>query len=574
MQNQVITSFMETIKMGYIFNMRSNVTILETFISTLFFLGITYIISNEDFVDKLMMFFSELYYKRCNSILLEGKRCFRTTDYNTRSDQLFSNRFNAVWHFIAKNNERNKSIYSLKEFANSSNIYDENGDPYAIPEKYGFRSRHDRIKKSTRSRDIFIVNQKKKFVLAPDILCRVLFINEQHERKSNKQTMSNTETIRLVIFSYNKSLIDITAFIDNMTNDYISDIQDTRINKRYIYSFIGRNPKENDDYTDSRFEVWEECEFTSSRNFDNLFFDDRTKLVEKIKFFNENNDWYNKEGHPYTWGLGLSGPPGTGKTSIIKCIANMLNRHLIIIPLNKIKTQREFSQYYFESRYNKDNEPNSINFDNKIIVFEDIDCMTDIVKKRNNLQTGLCIDDNFSTNSLLKKLIKKINKNGKNSKSRYTGRDGNDNDEDDDDIVETDFTILNNSPKSDCLTLSYLLNIIDGIRETPGRILIITSNNYDSLDEALIRPGRIDFTLKMNNASVSTINNMFAHYYNISLAEFITDKLDKLDINRDLLRDHIISPAEVVNARLCSKTPEEFIITIFNILKKKQPVID
>ena len=29
---------------------------------------------------------------------------------------------------------------------------------------------------------------------------------------------------------------------------------------------------------------------------------------------------------------------------------------------------------------------------------------------------------------------------------------------------------------SDDLTLSFLLNIIDGIRETPGRILIITSN--------------------------------------------------------------------------------------------------
>ena len=54
-------------------------------------------------------------------------------------------------------------------------------------------------------------------------------------------------------------------------------------------------------------------------------------------FFINNKDWYNKEGNPYTFGLGLSGPPGTGKTSIIKCIANMLNRHLIVIPLNKIK---------------------------------------------------------------------------------------------------------------------------------------------------------------------------------------------------------------------------------------------
>ena len=56
--------------------------------------------------------------------------------------------------------------------------------------------------------------------------------------------------------------------------------------------------------------------------------------------------------------------------------------------------------------------------------------------------------------------------------------------------------------------ISYLLNIIDGIRETPGRILIITSNNYDSLDDALIRPGRIDYSLRMNNASNITLSKM------------------------------------------------------------------
>ena len=60
---------------------------------------------------------------------------------------------------------------------------------------------------------------------------------------------------------------------------------------------------------------------------------------------------------------------------------------------------------------------------------------------------------------------------------------------------------------------------------------------------------------------------MFEHYYNVSLDEFIKDKPN---INRDILRDHIISPAEVVNARLYSKTPDEFISTILSIFKKKQ----
>ena len=56
----------------------------------------------------------------------------------------------------------------------------------------------------------------------------------------------------------------------------------------------------------------------------------------------------------------------------------------------------------------------------------------------------------------------------------------------------------------DKINLAFVLNLIDGIRETPGRIIIITSNYYNKLDAALIRPGRIDITLNMKNASCET----------------------------------------------------------------------
>ena len=35
------------------------------------------------------------------------------------------------------------------------------------------------------------------------------------------------------------------------------------------------------------------------------------------------------------------GPPGTGKTSVIKSIAKHTNRHIIDVPLNKVKTVKE-----------------------------------------------------------------------------------------------------------------------------------------------------------------------------------------------------------------------------------------
>jgi chaperone BCS1 len=42
------------------------------------------------------------------------------------------------------------------------------------------------------------------------------------------------------------------------------------------------------------------------------------------------------------------------------------------------------------------------------------------------------------------------------------------------------------------VTLSGLLNMLDGVSSQEGRILIMTTNHIEHLNEALIRPGRSD----------------------------------------------------------------------------------
>lgn len=42
------------------------------------------------------------------------------------------------------------------------------------------------------------------------------------------------------------------------------------------------------------------------------------------------------------------------------------------------------------------------------------------------------------------------------------------------------------------VTLSGLLNCLDGVTSTEARILFMTTNYLDRLDPALIRPGRVD----------------------------------------------------------------------------------
>jgi SpoVK/Ycf46/Vps4 family AAA+-type ATPase len=86
-------------------------------------------------------------------------------------------------------------------------------------------------------------------------------------------------------------------------------------------------------------------------------------------------------------------------------------------------------------------------------------------------------------------------------------------------------------------TLDDLLNLVDGIRENTGRILIITSNFYHKLDSALIRPGRIDITLKMDNASRQTIAQMYERYYGEPIPANVLDRIP----------DRKYSSAEVVN---------------------------
>ncbi len=63
------------------------------------------------------------------------------------------------------------------------------------------------------------------------------------------------------------------------------------------------------------------------------------------------------------------------------------------------------------------------------------------------------------------------------------------------------------------VTLSGLLNVLDGIGSREGRIIFLTTNHPERLDPALVRPGRIDRKIELGYATAGQASRMFRWFF-------------------------------------------------------------
>ncbi|KAF8857836.1 hypothetical protein BDZ45DRAFT_714766 [Acephala macrosclerotiorum] len=63
------------------------------------------------------------------------------------------------------------------------------------------------------------------------------------------------------------------------------------------------------------------------------------------------------------------------------------------------------------------------------------------------------------------------------------------------------------------VTFSGLLNALDGVAAGEERIAFLTTNHIDRLDEALIRPGRVDMTVRIGEATRYQAAEMWNRFY-------------------------------------------------------------
>ena len=195
-------------------------------------------------------------------------------------------------------------------------------------------------------------------------------------------------------------------------------------------------------------------------------------LESYLSNFKNNKELYEKMGIAYKSGLILSSVPGCGKSSSIVAIATYLNTDIYYLDLGKIMTNHELKLCI---DYIK------VNSQKGILIFEDIDCMTPIVKRRTT------IDGDYDYDAV------------KHSK-------------------------LNLQENNDALSLSYLLNVLDGTLSPENIMFIMTTNHKEVLDPALFRPGRIDIDIHIDKCSSYQLEEIYHDLYHRYLSKEIVNR--------------------------------------------------
>ena len=323
-----------------------------------------------------------------------------------------------------------------------------------------------------------------------------------------------------------------------------------------------------------------------SKNLNNVFLEEdvKTRITDQIARFSK-DQWYIDRGIPRTLGILLHGVPGCGKTSLIKAIAGHFNRKIIIINFKLVKSWRQLEAIFSQRIYHEEKDYGTLVLPHTTVVYvlEDFDCMSETILDRMSCDKK---KTNSSTMERRKKIMERTKpkkgtaqiaqlemmlKSLKNPKNKKKDDAGDISSSDDDEIPvavkeysSDDEQDIDTLPENK-VSMSDLLEKLDGIVEMHGRILFMTTNMRHKIDSALIRPGRIDLDIELKPPSTNVAKSIFTHMYK----DHDSKVLNKLWDQYLPLMDKIgkLSTAEVMNScmylnpetgiqNFCSKLPD------------------
>jgi chaperone BCS1 len=204
-------------------------------------------------------------------------------------------------------------------------------------------------------------------------------------------------------------------------------------------------------------EGWDYVEGYAPRLLDSVVLQpgEKEHLVEDVKNFRASKQRYARLGIPYHRGYLLYGPPGTGKTSLISALAAHLGLSIYVINL---------TDFTDRSLMNAVNQVPA----NSVLLFEDIDCA----------KSGK---------------VREAVSSGANSATQMPTEKG--------------------TTAANGVTLSGLLNVLDGFYAPANVLFVMTTNHIEVLDQALLRPGRIDYKLFLGAAAASQKIELYCRFF-------------------------------------------------------------
>ncbi|PPJ54612.1 hypothetical protein CBER1_06186 [Cercospora berteroae] len=273
---------------------------------------------------------------------------------------------------------------------------------------------------------------------------------------------------------------------------------------------------------------WTKTSSRPSRPMETVILDPRQKSMI-IRDMNEylhpaSPRWYATRGIPYRRGYLFHGPPGTGKTSLSFALGGIFGLDIYAISLQEpTLTEGDLLQLF-------NGLPRRC-----IVLLEDVDA------------AGLLRDAQSGKDKVKeKKEDKKDKKDGK------TGEESKEKPKKDEDYTLKDLArelkaistpargqgrqqpgnrqnndLGPNRQPATGISLSGLLNAIDGVASAEGRVLIMTTNHPEKLDAALVRPGRVDRKVEFQLAMKEQISELFVRMY--AASDQVPDIEVKLD---------------------------------------------
>lgn len=223
--------------------------------------------------------------------------------------------------------------------------------------------------------------------------------------------------------------------------------------------------------------------------------------------------WYANRGIPLRRGYLFHGPPGTGKTSLSFALAGVFGLSIYVISLLDPNLTEEDLSTLFNGLPRR-----------CIVLLEDIDT----AGLKRSLDDEVAIETNISGRKGKRDAeTVEVNKNSGIKHEQLANENELkqlENTEKSNGAFEHEKLLLsltkalrksrvNEEEKKQGISLSGLLNAIDGVASHEGRVLIMTTNKPESLDEALIRPGRVDMQIAFSNATRQQAQELFQRMY-------------------------------------------------------------